>query len=86
MTNFIFKSQGLIKNVVFKLETIQTELRHQRSEHSVIMSKLSLIIHELDIRDQADKYYAKYGEDRTSPQTEQETLPLGDATLEDDSP
>ncbi len=74
MTNFIFKSQGLIKNVVLKLEIIQSELRHQRSEHQIILSKLQLIIHELNIRDQADKYYDKYGEDETSPQTEQKTL------------
>ncbi len=72
MTNFIFKSQGLIKNVVFKLETIQTELRHQRSEHSLILRKLALIMVELDLRDQASEYYKKYGEDETSPQTEQE--------------
>ncbi len=78
MTNFIFKSQGLIKNVVYKLEVIQSELRHQRSDNQLILSKLSLIIHELDIRDQADKYYAKYGEDETSPQTEQKTLLVQD--------
>ncbi len=74
MTNFIFKSQGTYKKLVLKLEIIQSELRHQRSEHSVILRKLNLILHELDIRDQASKYYQKYGEDETSPQTKQETL------------
>ncbi len=73
MTNFIFKSQGLIKNVVNKLEIIQTELRHQRSDNRLILSKLSLILHELDIRGQADDYYNK-DVDLTSPQTEQKTL------------
>ncbi len=69
MTNFIFKSQGLIKNVDNKLEAIQTELRHQRSDNREILMKLSLILHELDIRGQADDYYKD-----TSPQTEQKTL------------
>ncbi len=82
MTNFIFKSQGLIKNVVLKLEIIQSELRHQRSEHQIILSKLSLILHELDIRDQANKYYEKYGEDETSPQTEQKQLVQDPVDLE----
>ncbi len=59
MTNFIFKSQGLIKNVVNKLEIIQSELRHQRSDNQQILSKLTLILHELDIRNQADEFYQK---------------------------
>ncbi len=72
MTNFIFKSQGLIKNVDNKLEMIQSELRHQRSEHSLILSKLSLIIHELDIRGQAEDYFTKY--DAEHPDKRQTTL------------
>ncbi len=75
MTNFIFKSSGLIKNVYFKLEAIQTELRYQRSEHRVILRKLDLLLHQQELEDQVSSYYKKYGEDETSPQTEPETPP-----------
>ncbi len=68
MSNFIFKSQGLIKNIDNKLLIVQAELRHNRVDNQLILSKLSLIIHELDIRKQADEYY-----DQTSHQTELET-------------
>ncbi len=75
MKNFIFKSQqDLQKMFSIKLEAIQSELRHQRSEHSVIISRLNEIYHELNLRSQANEYYKKYGEDETSPQTEQKTL------------
>ena len=70
MTNFIFKSQGLIKNVFNKLEAIQAELRHQRSEHQIILRQLNLILNQKELEDQASSYYAKYGEDETSPQTD----------------
>ncbi len=72
MTNFIFKSQGTYKKLCLKLETIQAELRHQRSEHSVMIAMLHKVYVELDLRNQASEYYKKYGEDETSPQTELE--------------
>ncbi len=74
MKNFIFKSSdvGLIKNYSNKLELILTELRYQRSEHSIILRKLNLILHQKELDDQVDKYYKKYGEDETSPQTDSE--------------
>ncbi len=74
MTNFIFKSHGTYKKLILQLEIIQSELRHQRSEHQVILNRLNEIYHELNLRSQANEYYKKYGEDETSPQTEQRTL------------
>ncbi len=72
MTNFIFKSQGTYKKLVFKLETIQAELRYQRSEHAIILRQLNLILHQKELVDQVASYYRKYGEDETSPQTDPE--------------
>ncbi len=72
MTNFIFKSQGTFKKISNQLDMIQSELRYQRSEHAVILRKLNLILHDKDITDQASIYYKKYGEDETSPQTDDE--------------
>jgi len=74
MENFIFKSQGTYKKLFFKLETIQSELRYQRSEHAIILRQLNLILHEKNLVDQTQEFYEKYGEDETSPQTEQKTL------------
>ncbi len=67
MTNFIFKSQGTYKKLVFKLEVIQSELRHQRSEHQVILRQLNLLLNQKQIEDQADAYYKKYGEEDDAP-------------------
>ncbi len=73
MTNFIFKSQGTYKKLCQQLVIIQTELRHQRSEHAVILRRLNLILNQKELEDQATAYYNKYGEDETSPQTDPET-------------
>ncbi len=70
MTNFIFKSQGTFKKISNQLDLILSELRHQRSEHSVILRQLNLILNQKELDDQVSTYYKKYGEDETSPQTE----------------
>ncbi len=72
MKNFIFKSQETYKKLFFKLETIQTELRYQRSEHGIIIRQLNLLLNQKQIEDQASAYYKKYGEDEASPQTDPE--------------
>ncbi len=69
MQNFIFKSQGLIKNVYIKLETIQTELRHQRVDNAYIMRQLNLLVNDKKLQKQVDEYF-KEDEDETSPQTD----------------
>ncbi len=72
MTNYLFKSGQkpdlqIIRNT---LEAIQSELRWERSEHSVMLRKLNMILNNLHLQDQVTSHYQKYGEDETSPQTD----------------
>ncbi len=67
MTNFIFKSSGLIKNVDNKLEMIQAELRHARSDNVQILFLLNKLLTAKALQKQVDDYY---GDDETSPQTD----------------
>ncbi len=57
MTNFIFKSQGLIKNVYNKLEIIQSELRHQRSDNVQILFLLNKLLTAKALQKQVDDFY-----------------------------
>ncbi len=57
MTNFIFKSQGLIKNVYNKLEIIQSELRHQRSDNVQILYLLNKLLTDKNLQKQVDEYF-----------------------------
>ncbi len=57
MTNFIFKSQGLIKNVYNKLEIIQSELRHQRSDNVVIIAMLHKLVDDKNLQMQVNDYF-----------------------------
>ncbi len=66
MTNFIFKSQGTYKKLCQQLVIIQTELRHQRSEHALILSMLNKLTTNKELQTQVDDFY------ETSPQTESE--------------
>ncbi len=84
MKNFIYKSQGLIKNVYNKLENIQAELRHQRQDHVILQRDIEAIRLDLNLQRQADSYYDDHKLTHTtrptSHQTELETkedLPLG---------
>ncbi len=63
-------------NIQLKLDLIQKELRHQRSDNTTILRHLETIIHELDIEKQADSYYQEKLEDSvtTSPQTDPGTI------------
>ncbi len=67
MTNFIFKSQGTYKKLCQQLEIIQSELRHQRSEHAVILSLLSKLTTNNNLQKQVDQYF---DDDETSSQTD----------------
>ncbi len=66
MTNFIFKSQGTYKKLCQQLIIIQSELRHQRSEHAVILSLLNKLVTSENLQKQVDDFY------ETSPQTDPE--------------
>ncbi len=69
MKNFIFKSQQDFHKIVFnKLEIIQSELRHQRLDHSRFEMHINKLFLELNLQKQADEYYQSKLE--TSPQTD----------------
>ncbi len=65
MTNFIFKSASrLIKNspitvgtLINKLDLIQLELRHQRSEHREMSLKLEKLLIDKHLQMQVDEYF-----------------------------
>ncbi len=57
MTNFIFKSQGLIKNVDNKLEMIQSEQRHQRADLAHLMRMVQTLINDANLQKQVDQYF-----------------------------
>ncbi len=65
MSNFIFKSQWTFKKINNQLNLILSELRHQRSEHSIILRQLNLILNQKELVDQASSYYKKYGEEES---------------------
>ncbi len=68
MTNFIFKSQGTYKKLCQQLEIIQSELRHQRSEHAIILSLLTRLQNDSKLQSQVNDYYE---EDVSEPPKEQ---------------
>ncbi len=79
MNNFIFKSpRRLVKNssinvgatLLIKLEQIQCELRHQRSEHKDIMLMVNKLLVDKHLQMQVDEYFTENEE--TSPQTDLE--------------
>ncbi len=65
MTNFIFKSANrLIKNspltegyILTKLESIQSELRHQRQDHKDMSLKLEKLLIDKHLQMQVDTYF-----------------------------
>ncbi len=58
MKNFIFKSPKDFHKIVFnKLETIQTEQRHQRFDLADIKRMLRLISSNYDLQSQVDEYF-----------------------------
>ncbi len=60
-----------LSNIELKLDLIQKELRHQRSDNTVILRTINKLFIELDLQKQADDYYqSKLDEIETSPQTE----------------
>ncbi len=65
MKNLFLSPTGLLKNVYNKLDAIQTELRHQRSDNATILRTINKMFVELNLQKQAEEYY-------------QEKLPLED--------
>ncbi len=57
MTNFIFKSQGTFKKISNKLDIIQSELRHQRSDNVQIIYLLNKLLTDKNLQKQVDTYF-----------------------------
>ncbi len=58
MKNFIFKSQQDFHKIVFnKLETIQTELRHNRADMSMVLHMLNKLVVNQNLQKQVDDYF-----------------------------
>ncbi len=57
MTNFIFKSQGTFKKISNKLDIIQSELRHQRSDNVQIIYLLNKLLTDKNLQKQVDQYF-----------------------------
>ncbi len=69
MKNFIFKSEADFHKIVFnKLDVIQQEQRHQRSDLAFIIRYIKRTELDLNLQKQVDEYFE---DDETSPQTEQ---------------
>ncbi len=67
MTNFIFKSQWTYKKLANTLEIIQSELRHQRSDHDLMRFQLKTIlkiVNNLGLQKQVDEYFEDDAEDK----------------------
>ncbi len=67
MTNFIFKSQWTFKKISNQLDMIQSELRHQRIEHTEILLLLRKKRVDEHLQQQVDEYF-----EETPPQTDTE--------------
>ncbi len=57
MTNFIFKSQGTFKKISNQLDVIQSELRHQRTDHREILFLLDKLLTAKALQKQVDDFY-----------------------------
>ncbi len=60
MNKFLFKSNlqsDLSKNIINKLDMLLTEQRHQRSDLSILISKMTTIYNALALQKQVDDYF-----------------------------
>ncbi len=79
MTNFIFKSpRRLVKNlantpnenlILYRLEAIQKELRHQRQDNKDIKLMLNKLLVEKHLQAQVDDYFKQEKEDQANIET-----------------
>ncbi len=67
MKNLFLSPNGLLKNVFNKLEIIQSEQRHNRSDISIVISLLNKLVTNANLQKQVDEYFER---DETSPQTD----------------
>ncbi len=58
MKNFIFKSESDFHKIVFnKLDAIQSEQRHARSDLSLIIRKIKVMMLDENLQKQVDRYF-----------------------------
>ncbi len=57
MTNFIFKSQGLISKISNQLDIILAEQRHARSDNVLMLSLLHKLVINKHLQKQVDDFY-----------------------------
>ncbi len=60
MNKFLFKSNlesDLSKNIINKLDMLLAEQRHQRSDLSILISKMTTIYNALALQKQVDDYF-----------------------------
>ncbi len=58
MKNFIFKSEADFHKIVFnKLDMLLAEQRHQRSDLSILINKMTTIYNALALQKQVDDYF-----------------------------
>ncbi len=58
MKNFIFKSEADFHKIVFnKLDMLLAEQRHQRSDLSILINKMTSIYNALALQKQVDDYF-----------------------------
>ncbi len=59
MKNFIFKSDADFHKILFnKLDMVLAEQRHQRSDLSILLSKMAKIYNALALQKQVDEYFS----------------------------
>ncbi len=74
MKNFIFKSTRDFHKILFnKLDTIQSELRHQRQDHVTLQRDIEAIRLDLNLKRQADSYYEDHELTHTTHPTSHQT-------------
>ncbi len=58
MKNFIFKSEADFHKIIFnKLDMLLAEQRHQRSDLSILISKMTTIYNALALQKQVDEFF-----------------------------
>ncbi len=70
MKNLFLSPNGLLKNCFNKLDMVQTELRHQRSDMVLVLSLLNKLVVSSNLQKQVDDYFDEDSE--TSHQTDNE--------------
>ncbi len=88
MNKFIFKSpKGLLKNssntpdmdLINKIDLIQLELRHQRSEHQDILRMINRLLVDKHLQMQVDEYFTEEDkQDNPFGQTPEDTQTEGE--------